>query len=111
MFRKLITLGLLVSILSIASSLNVSAQTKMSKENQTVYSTKETKNEKLRQAFLKKPSNDSLTNFEEKDNLAAHQKQKKQGQKLSTQTKVLIGVGVGAAILVTLLVIRFGVNE
>lgn len=111
MFRKIIILALLVSVLSIASSVSVLAQAKSSDdENQTVAIKTEPKNEKLREVFLKK---ENQPNFVEKDNLAKHQKQQTQGKKLSKGTKIMIGVGVGVgvAILVGILTTRFGINE
>jgi len=108
MFKKIISVGLLVTILGIASSANVFAQAKLSDENQTISINKEAKNEKVQESFLKK---EAKQNYEQKETMADYRKQKAQGKKFSTQTKVLIGVGIGAAILATILVIRFGVNE
>ena len=108
MFKKTISVGLLVVVLSIASSGNVFAQAKLSDENQPILINKEAKNEKVKDSFLKK---EVQPNLEIKETMADYRKQKAQGKKFSTQTKVLIGVGVGAAILATILIIRFGVNE
>lgn len=108
MFKKIISIGLLVVTLSIASSGNVFAQAKLSDENQPILINKEVKNEKVKDSFLKK---EAKPNFEKEETMADYRKQKAQGKKFSTQTKVLIGVGVGAAILATILIIRFGVNE
>jgi hypothetical protein len=96
MFRKIITASLLVSIFTLASGPNVFAQAKLSDDNRPVSQTVETKPEKLRDAFAKK---ETAPKFDEKDNLAAHQKQKSQAQKFSTGTKILIGVGIAAAVI------------
>lgn len=113
MFKKIISLALLVSVFSIASSANVYAQARMSNENQIISNNNDTKNEKLRELFLKKEKDNSFTVLGEKDNLANHEKQKSQGKKMSKGTKILIGVGigVGVAILVGVLTTRFGINE
>jgi hypothetical protein len=96
MLKKIVTLGLMVSILSIASSVGVDAQSKMSDENQTISNTGGTQNEKLRDSFAKK---ENKPNFDQKETLADYRKQKSQGQKFSTGTKILIGVGITAAVL------------
>ena len=83
MFKKFMTLALLVSMVTAASNIGVSAQTNSIDENQTV-----AKNEKLREVFLKK-ENPSPVNFEEKDTLNNHQKQKSQGKNFSTGAKSL----------------------
>ncbi len=98
MFRKFITLGWLVSILSVASSISIFAQTNLTDENQTVSNNIETKNKKLCKVFLKKEDK-SQVNFNEKNNLAAYQKQKAQGKNFSTGTKILIGIGMAAAVV------------
>lgn len=108
MFKKIISVGLLVTILGIVSSANVFAQAKLSDENQTISINKEVKNEKVRESFLKK---EDKPNYEQKETMADYKKQKAQGKKFTTGTKVLIGVGIGAAILATILVVRFGINE
>ncbi|HRH40061.1 MAG TPA: hypothetical protein PKY82_00345 [Pyrinomonadaceae bacterium] len=92
MFKKITILTLLVSIFSIASSANIFAQTKMSDENQPVSINPEPR----RETFLKK---EVQPNFEQKETMADYKKQKAQGSKFSTGTKVLIGVGIAAAVL------------
>lgn len=96
MFKKFITLSLLISIFSIASSINVFAQAKLSDETKTVSQNNETKSDNLREVLLKK-ENKTAVSFDDKDNLANHQKQKSQGKRFSTGTKILIGVGIAAA--------------
>jgi hypothetical protein len=95
MFRKIIATSLLVSIFTLASGSNVFGQIKLSDESRPVSPAPVAQNEKLRDAFTKKKYQ---SDFSEPDNLAAHQKQKSQGQKFSTGTKILIGVAIVAVV-------------
>lgn len=96
MFRKIITLALLVSVFSIASSASVYAQAKMSDENLPLSVSNEIKNEKIREIFLKK---DNQPDLEKKETMADYRKQKAQAGNFSTSTKILIGVGIAAAVV------------
>jgi cell division protein FtsL len=111
MFKKITTLFLAVVIFTTASSVGVFGQTKSADENQTVSQKIEPKNEKLRDAFLKKDNSPSAAELDEKETMASYQKQKKQGQKFSTATKIIIGVGAVAAAVLIIGLIRYGQNE
>lgn len=97
MFKKIIVLTLLVSIFSAASSVSVYAQATLNDdETQTVGVDRDSQTEETPRKFVKKEK-DSI--FQEKEGLAAYQKQKAQGKRFSTGTKILIGVGVAAAVI------------
>jgi Flp pilus assembly protein TadB len=111
MFKKITTLFLAVVIFTIASSISIFGQAKLADENQTVSQKVEPKNEKLRNAFLKKENVPSAAELSEKETMASYQKQKKQGQKFSTATKIIIGVGAVAAAVFIIGLVRYGNNE
>jgi len=99
MFKKIISLALLVSIFSIASSLSVFAQASLS-EAPAIMQNKsdEKKSDDLRAVIWKKEERSSASNFDEKDSLTTYQKQKSQGKRFSTGTKILIGVAIAAGL-------------
>lgn len=100
MFKKITTLFLAMMIFTTALSLSVSGQSNLSDENQTVSQNAEAKkNDKLREALAKKDNQSSTPNFDKRETMADYQNQKKQGQKFSTSTKVLIGVGITVAVV------------
>jgi hypothetical protein len=111
MFKKITTLFLAVAIFTTASSIPIFGQTKLADENQTVSQKIEPQNEKFREAFLKKDHTPSATELVEKETMKSYLKQKKQGQKFSTSTKIIIGVGVVAAAVLIIGLVRYGQNE
>jgi flagellar basal body-associated protein FliL len=99
-FKKITTLFLAMMIFTTALSLSVSGQSNLSDENQAVSQNAEAKkNDKLREALAKKDNQSSTPNFDKRETMADYQNQKKQGQKFSTSTKVLIGVGITVAVV------------
>lgn len=90
MFRKFTTLFLAIVIFTTASSVSVFAKAGSGDE-----APKTVKTETLRGTFLSK---ENKSDQNEKENLNSYNKQKKQGQKFSTSTKILIGVGIVAVI-------------
>ncbi len=111
MFKKITTLFLAVMIFTTASSVSIFGQTKSADENQTVSQKIEPQDQKFREAFLKKDSVTSAAELVEKETMKSHLKQKKQGQKFSTASKIIIVVGAVAAAVLIVSLVRYGKNE
>ena len=103
MFKKITTLFLAVIIFTTASSVNIFGQTKTADETQAILKNSEPnsepKNDKLQLAFLRKENSPTAAELVEKETMRSYQKQKSQGQKFSTSTKILIGIGIAAAVI------------
>jgi cell division protein FtsL len=111
MFKKITTLFLAVMIFTTASSLTTFGQTKLSDENQTVSQKTELTNEKLRETFLKKDNASTSADFAEKETMKSYLNRKKQGQKFSKSTKIIIAVGAVAAAVLIISLVTYGRNE
>jgi Flp pilus assembly protein TadB len=108
MFKRLTILFLAIAIFTTASSISAFGNTKSVDETKNISQKAETKNDKVRETFLKK---ESQPNYNAKDNMATYQKQKAQKSMFSTKTKIMIGVGIAAAIIVVVLVANDGFKE
>ncbi len=107
MFRKTLLATLAFSIFCLGTNANVFAQARAFENNQAIRAEKsETKSEPssvqkssnpdLKKALFEKKDSSA---YKEKSNLAEYERQKAQGKKFSTTTKVLIGVGIAAAVI------------
>jgi Flp pilus assembly protein TadB len=107
MFRKTLLATLAFSIFCLGTNANVFAQARASENNRAISAEKS--ETKFEAASVQKSSNPDLKKalfekkdssaYKEKNNLAEYEKQKAQGKKFSTTTKILIGVGIAAAVI------------
>lgn len=113
--KKTMSAVLVVLLLNVAFGVNVFAQANSVKGNQFIGQTAEpenvvSRNEENKDAsksaakadFYKKLARNNVSpNIieGEKNTLAAYERQKAEGKKFSTTTKVLIGVGIAAAVV------------
>ena len=105
MFKKIITVFLTAMIFTVASGVNVFAQTGKIDENQTVAKQEiKTEGSDLKSLVKAQPDSTELK-VSNKSTLADYQKAKQQGSKFSTTTKVLIGVGIAAAVVGVIFVV------
>ncbi|HEX8636806.1 MAG TPA: hypothetical protein VF692_01990 [Pyrinomonadaceae bacterium] len=99
MLRKILSVCLLAFIFSAVSGVNVFARS-INGDEKTLVVKKETQagKEDLKSVFSAK--NDSSNQIgKEKNTLAEYERNKAQGRKFSTTTKILIGVGIAAAVI------------
>lgn len=103
MFRKTLLATLAFSIFYLGTNANVFGQARAFENNRAIgveiseaSSAQKSSNPDLKKALFEKK--DSSV-YKEKNNLAEYEKQKAQGKKFSTTTKVLIGVGIAAAVI------------
>lgn len=99
MLKKILSVCLLAFIFSAVSGVNVFARS-INGDEKTPVVKKETPAEKedLKSVFSAK-NNSSNQIGKEKSTLAEYERNKAQGRKFSTTTKVLIGVGIAAAVI------------
>lgn len=102
MLKKILSMCLLSAVLTLASGSQVLAQkTNALTDNQSMFKEETVGNlgkKDLKSAIAAQNSNDSLV-FS-KSTLSGYERAKRQGNGLSTNTKVLIGVGITAAVVV-----------
>ena len=103
MFRKTLLATLAFSIFCLGTNANVFAQARSFENNRAIgveiseaSSVQKASNPDLKKALFEKK--DSSV-YKEKNNLAEYEKQKAQGKKFSTTTKILIGVGIAAGVI------------
>lgn len=101
MLRKILAASLAVFIFTAVSGVNVFARAfdgENEKNTATVKEEKKIEKKDFSKNF--KIKNDSANDLEKADySRAEYERQKAQGKKFSTTTKVLIGVGVAAAVI------------
>ena len=97
MFKKILSLGLMAMMLTLATSAPLYAQTGSLKANETnVKAEKPAKD--LKEAFKAEEKKDTLE-VSDKSTMAEYERARRRGKGLSTTTKVLIGVGIAAAVV------------
>jgi hypothetical protein len=99
MLKKILSMGLAVMILTIASGINVLAQSSNVTENQVAVKQETSDSASDLKSLVKAQNNSAGLNFYHKSTLAEYERNKQQGKKFSTTTKVLIGVGIAAAVI------------
>ena len=102
MLRKTLLATLAFAIFCLGTNANVFAQARAFENNRALGveksepSAAKPSNKDLKKALFEKKESSAYT---EKSNSAEYERQKAQGKKFSTTTKVLIGVGIAAAVI------------
>ncbi len=98
MFKKILSLGLMTMMLTLASNAPLYAQTGSLKANDEAVRAEKQTAKDLKKAFEAEEKKDTLE-VSDKSTMAEYEKARRRGKGLSTTTKVLIGVGIAAAVV------------
>ena len=99
MLKKILSMGLALMILTIASGVNVAAQSSSVTENQVAVKQENADSARDLRSLVKAQTSSDGLNISRKSTLAEYERNKQQGKGFSTTTKVLIGVGIAAAVI------------
>lgn len=99
MLKKILTAGLAMIVLTVASSVPAFARKSADDGNQPVAERKNDSKTIDFKAAIKTKEEAGGLNISNKSTLAEYERAKKQARGFSTTTKVLIGVGIAAAVV------------